>query len=327
MSWLRHTDELVGFLVLMAVAVLLGAILEAGFLGRWFQPTSTLRIVLPAAGGGGLANGADIEVLGTHAGNVRRIVVNPNQGMYAVAEIDDQVRSLIPRDSTAIIRRRFGIAGAAYVDIQRGYGAAMDWSYAVVDATSERAPTESISALIDETREKIFPILTDTGRATHSLANLMGKVERGEGNAGRIMNDEAFMRSAETALAGAGDAVQKLDRLLARLEEAVGDARALVKSANDGKTGIPGLLRHADRILADFSPAMRDLGAAATRAPTISRNIEETSENLPALLLQTQATAVQLEKLLAQLRRHWLLGGGGSAAPEPMRLAPTQARP
>jgi hypothetical protein len=44
------------------------------------------------------------------------------------------------------------------------------------------------------------------------------------------------------------------------------------------------------------------------------------------LLLQTQATAQQLEKLLIQLRGHWLLGGG-SVSPQPRQLAPTQARP
>jgi hypothetical protein len=55
MNRLRHTEELVGFLVLAAILVLLGAMLQAGLLGRWFQPTSTLRIVLPGTGGGGLA--------------------------------------------------------------------------------------------------------------------------------------------------------------------------------------------------------------------------------------------------------------------------------
>ena len=112
MMRLRHTDQLVGLLVLLAVLVLLGGILQAGVLGRWFQPTSTLRIVLPETGGGGLAQGAEIEVLGVHAGIIRRIVINPRQGMFAEAEIDGQIRDIIPRDSTAIIRRRYGIAGA-----------------------------------------------------------------------------------------------------------------------------------------------------------------------------------------------------------------------
>jgi phospholipid/cholesterol/gamma-HCH transport system substrate-binding protein len=86
------------------------------------------------------------------------------------------------------------------------------------------------------------------------------------------------------------------------------------------------LLRQVDQILADFRPTVRDLRTAAARTPAISRNIEETSEDLPGLLLQTQVTAGQLEKLLIQLRGLWLLGGG-SASPEPRRLAPTQARP
>jgi phospholipid/cholesterol/gamma-HCH transport system substrate-binding protein len=326
MNRFRHTNELVGLLVLLTALVLLGAILEAGFVGRWFQPTSTLRILLPAEGGGGLTSRADIEVLGTHAGNVQRIVINPNQGMYALAEIDDQWRAIIPRNSTAIIRRRFGIAGAAYVDIHRGSGAPMDWNYAVIDATTERAPTDSISALIDETREKVFPILTDAGRATHSLASMMEKTERGEGDVGRAMVDETLMHNAETALAGADDAVKTLDRLLVRLDDAAAEVGGLVKSARDGRTGVPALLRQADQILAEFRPAMRNLGTAAARAPAISRNVEETSQDLPALLLQTQATAQQLEKLLIQLRGHWLLGGG-SVSPQPRQLAPTQARP
>jgi len=246
--------------------------------------------------------------------------------MYAIAEIDDQLRAVIPRDSTATIRRRFGIAGAAYVDVQRGSGAPLDWSYAVIAATTERAPTDSISALIDEARQKVFPILTDAGRATHSLASMMEKAERGEGNAGRVMTDETLMRNAESALADADDAIKTLNRLLARLDDAAADVGGLVKSAGDGKTGVPALLRQADRILTEFRPALRDLGAAAARAPAISRNVEETSQDLPALLLQTQATAQQLEKLLIQLRGHWLLGGS-SVSPGARQLAPTQARP
>jgi phospholipid/cholesterol/gamma-HCH transport system substrate-binding protein len=226
---LRHTDEFVGLLVLLAVLVLLGAILEAGVVGRWFQPTSTLHILLPATGGGGLVSGADIEVLGTHAGTVRRIVINPNRGMYALAEIDDQMRDIIPRNSTAIIRRRFGIAGAAYVDIQRGSGAPMDWSYAVIEAATERAPTDSISALIDETREKIFPVLTDAGRAMNALASIAERIDHGEGNIGRAMTDETLMRNAETALVSADDAIKALDRLLVRLDDAAAEAGALIR--------------------------------------------------------------------------------------------------
>jgi phospholipid/cholesterol/gamma-HCH transport system substrate-binding protein len=323
---LRHTDEFVGLLVLLAVPVLFGAILEEGFLGRWFQPTSTLRILLPESGVGGLVAGADVEVLGTHAGTVRRIVINPAQRMYAVAEIDDQVRAIIPRDSTAVIRRQFGIAGAAFVDIQRGTRGPMDWTYAVIEATTERAPTDSVTALIDETREKIYPVLTDAGRVAHSLAAITERVERGEGSIGHVLADDALSRDAEAVVASANDGTKTLDRLLTRLDEVSADVGALVRVTREGKTGLPALLRHADQILADVHGVTRDPGGVTTLAPTIARNIEATAENLPGLLLQTQATAEQLEKLLIQLRGSWLLGGG-TVEPGTRRVAPTQARP
>ena len=324
MNRLRHADEIVGFFVLLAVVVLIGAILQAGLLGRWFQPTTGLRIMLPSSGIGGLVSGSDVDVLGTHAGTIKRIVINP-QRIYAEAEIDDQVRSVITRDSTALVRRRFGLAGAAFVEIRRGAGAPMDWKFAVIEATTERAPTDNISALIDESREKIFPILTDVGRATHSLAEIAARIERGEGSVGRVLSDDALLRETEAVITAALDGVKTLDRMLARLEETGVDAGALVRDARDGKSGLPALLRQSSQILADVRLMTRDLGAVTTRAPAIARNVEESSADLPGLLQQTQVTAQQLEKLLVQLRGHWLLGGGGT--PEPARLAPTQVRP
>jgi phospholipid/cholesterol/gamma-HCH transport system substrate-binding protein len=325
MNRLRHVDELVGFLVLLAIIVMVAAILEAGFLGRWFQPTTSLRILLPSSGVGGLVSGADVEVLGTHAGAIRRIVISP-QRIYAQAEIDDQVRAIITRDSAAVIRRRFGVAGAAFVEIKRGSGPPMDWSFGVIDASTERAPTDNLSALIDELREKVLPIMTDIGRLSHSLAEVAARIERGEGNIGRVVSDDALVREAEAMLVAGNSGMKRLDRVLAQLAEIAGDAGGLMREAGDGRASIPSLLRHGNQILADVRNMTRDLKGITTRAPAIARNVDESTGNLPAVLQQTQVTAQQLEKLLFQLRGHWLLGGNGAAA-EPARLAPTQARP
>jgi phospholipid/cholesterol/gamma-HCH transport system substrate-binding protein len=325
LSRLRHADELVGFIVLLAIGVIIVAILEAGFLGRWFQPTTNLRILLPSSGVGGLVSGADVEVLGTRAGTIRRIVINP-QRIYAEAEIDDQVRSVITRDSVAIIRRRFGVAGAAFVEIKRGSGPQMDWSFGVIDASAERAATDNLSALIDETREKIFPIMSDIGRLAHSLAEVAARIERGEGNIGRVVGDGALVREAEAMLVAGNSGMKRLDRVLAEVEEIAAATGGLMREAGDGKASIPSLLRYGNQILADVRNMTRDLKGVTTRAPTIARNVDESTGNLPAVLQQTQVTAQQLERLLAQLRGHWLLGGSGTAA-EPVRLSPTQARP
>ena len=111
MMRLRHTDEWIGALVLAAVALLLIAALQAGVLRDWFKPTSEVRLVLPTTGVAGLEVGADVEILGTRAGQVKEIVLDPSQQMYAMLEIDEQAKAFIRRDSKAVIRRRFGVAG------------------------------------------------------------------------------------------------------------------------------------------------------------------------------------------------------------------------
>ena len=321
---LRHTDEWVGLIVVIAVVAFLAAILQAGVMRAWLQPVSVLRIVLPQDGVGGLEVGADVEVLGTHAGAIRRIVIEPNQQIFAEAAIDDQARAFIRRGSAGVIRRRFGVAGAAFVEVSRGTGAPLDWKYAVIDATAERAPTDNLGALVDSAREKVFPILEDVGRSTHALAVLMGRLERGEGDIGRLMTDETLVRGVESTMAGLRDS---LAAITDELNRTVKDVRTLIATANSQKTGAPALLKHVDTILVSVQATMGQLAQASSRAPRIVQHVEAGTQDLPALLTQTQMTAEALEKLLLQMRGMWLLGGNGPPTSQPPRLSPSDVRP
>jgi phospholipid/cholesterol/gamma-HCH transport system substrate-binding protein len=324
---LRHADEWVGLLVVVGVAVFLGAILHAGVLRDWFRPVSYLRIVLPETGVAGLSVGADVEVLGTRAGVIRRVVISPNQQMYAEAEIDDQARAFIRRDSQGTIRRRYGVAGAAFVDVSRGKGAELDWDYAVIQAVTERDPTESIGALIDQARQKIFPILDDAGRATKALADVVEHMQKGEGDVGRLLTDETMVRDIEAIVAKTSGIVSDLGQLVSELQLAAGNLKNLSQGINARDGGVPGLLHRADATLATLQQSMRDLALATRRAPQIVHSVEAGARDLPGLLTQTQQTAHQLEELAIQLRGLWLLGGGGKQPPPPTRLPTHEVRP
>src|SRR5215469_3946130 len=327
MIGLRHTDEWVGLLVLVAGAIFFAAILHAGVLRDWFRPVSHLRVVLPEAGAAGLSVGADVEILGTQVGIVRRIVINPNQQMYAEADIDEQARPFIRRDSRALIRRRYGIAGAAFLDISRGTGSELDWNYAVIQAVTERDPTENIGALIDQAREKVFPILDDLGRSAKTLADVMEGLKKGEGDVGRLLTDDTMVRNLEGVVAKADVVVSDLTQLASELQAAGHNVETLSQSINAPDNGVPRLLQRADASLATLQQSMRDLALATQRAPQIVHNVELGSRDLPGLLTQAQQTAHELEQLAIQLRGLWLLGGGGKPAPEPTRLPTHEVRP
>jgi phospholipid/cholesterol/gamma-HCH transport system substrate-binding protein len=315
--FLRNTDEWIGLLVLGSIALFLAAALHAGLLSDWFRSTQKLRIMLPETGSQGLSPGADIQVLGTRVGTVRRVVVDPSQRMYAEAELDEQATAFIRRDSKALVKKQFGVAGAAFLDIARGTGAPLDWSYAVIDAETERDPTESVGAIIDQVKVKIFPILDDAARMMRAFADTADGISQGHGNIGRLVKEEDLANQLTQTLGNLKTATEQLNATLA-------DVRGLATTAA-GPDGVPALLRRADASLASVQKATQDLARATPQLPAITRDVSTSTANLPALLTQAQQTASQLEKVLDQLRHTWPLSG--SAAPEPTRLSPAQVRP
>jgi len=323
----RYANELVGLLVILALVLFLGVAFQAGVLSRWFQPTHVLRIILPEQGSAGLSPGGDVEMLGTKAGEVRRVVITPNQQMYAEADIEDQAQPFIRRDSVAVIRKRFGVAGAAYVDVSRGKGPALDWSFAVIQGVTERDPSESIGTLIDEVRKKVFPVLDDFGRSSHGIAELVDNIKNGRGNIGRLLVDETLVKEAEGAVKSVQESVAKLGPIMAELQDASHDMAQLAKNVSARQGGVPALLQRMGQILTSLQSLMQDLSKATQHLPQIARNVEGSTANLPSLLTQAQQTVHDLDQLITQMRGSWLLGGGGPPPTVPSRLPPTEVRP
>jgi len=320
-------EEIVGAVVLACIGVFIAVLINAGLLKDWFQPSFTLRILLPDEGVSGLAPGAEVQVLGTRAGEVRRIVIDPNQRMHAVARVEDQMRPFIRRDSVVSIRRQFGVAGAAFIDISRGTGPELDWSYAVIAATSERAPTDTLGQMIDELRAKVIPILDDVHKAVEaftavahravdpagpleqtlsSAAAVVRKIESGDGVAGRLIANDKLGNDLEASLVS-------IREMAAQLERTSKDAR------------IAQIIQKTDSILTSLQATTRNLAATT---PRITESVAITSEALPSTLLQAQIAAHELELLLGQLRHHWLFGGSSApAAPASQRAPAIQVRP
>jgi len=202
--------------------------------------------------------------------------------------------------------------GAAFVDISRGTGEEMDWNYAVIEATTERAPTDSVSALIDEVRQKVFPILDNAGKATQALAEITERINRGEGNVGRLLVDQSLMQQTEA--------------LIADLQVSAGNLSELSTKAG-GPQGVPAVLQNINSNLAALHQILDEIAAASQRAPAIAKSVEGSTANLPALLSQLQVTVQRIDELAVQLRGSWLLGGAGAQPQGPQQFSPSQVLP
>jgi phospholipid/cholesterol/gamma-HCH transport system substrate-binding protein len=323
---LRAANRLAGALVLAALGLLLAGVLQGNLVRGWLNPPFTLRVVLPEAGVAGLSVGGEVQVLGTSVGRVTRIVIEPDRPLMAEAQIDRGAASFIRRDSRVFIRRQFGVAGAGFLEITRGSGAPLDWDYAVLTAEADRSASQNLDQLIQDLRDQIVPLIEDIGRTARNIANITEnlaapagpmnstlaalqetaqRIQRGEGNIGRLIADESVIGEVET--------------ILSRANAVIADLQAMSRALADPQQGVPGITRRA-------SEAAGNVAQATRQAPTAARDVRVAASALPALLTQVQQASLELERLLTALRAHPLIGGGRTSEPAD-RLPPSEVRP
>lgn len=348
-SKFRYTNEAVGLFVLMALLIFIAGLIYSGRVREWFNPGETLRVVLPDEGLSGLAKGSTVEILGTKAGEVRDIVINPNEKMHADVRIDSEMAVFVRSDSRATIRKTFGIAGDAYLEITRGSGEPLDWEFAVINAVSDRNPTDTVGELIDEIRAKVFPVIDDSQKAIQAfltvaeelqdpdkgvqqlLANMnsiANRIDRGEGTIGRLLTEDKLVRDLESLIARLDAETRQIGPILDDLKATMQNVAEFSTEFNAQSGDIPEIARRLKEALASVEKVMEDLSQTTPQLPKIVKNVGDTTDTVPILVLQVQQVMVELERLIKQLQTSWLLGGRSREDSQTAeRLSPLEVTP
>jgi phospholipid/cholesterol/gamma-HCH transport system substrate-binding protein len=338
----RYTNETVGLFVLMALLIFVAGLIYSGQARKWFNPGETLKVVLPDDGLFGLTEGSTVEILGTKAGEVRDIVINPNQEIHANVRIDSEMAVFVRSDSKATIRKTFGIAGDAYLEITRGTGEPLDWEFAVITVESDRKTSDTLSEMIEELRAKVMPVIDDAHKAIlmltavakelqdpdkgvqQLLANLNSisdRIDRGEGAIGRLLTEDKLVRDLEAL-------VTRMGPIFDDLEKTIQNVSGFSKEFDIETGDIPEITRDLKKTMASMEMVMKDLSQATPHLPQIVKNVGDTTDTVPVLVLQAQQVMVELESLLQQLQSSWLLGGGsGKPSQTATRISPLEVSP
>jgi phospholipid/cholesterol/gamma-HCH transport system substrate-binding protein len=338
----RYTNETVGLFVLMALLIFVAGIIYSGQVRKWFNPGETLKVLLPDEGLFGLTEGSTVEILGTKAGEVREIVISPDQKIHANVRIDSDMAVFVRSDSKATIRKTFGIAGDAYLEITRGTGEPLDWNYAVLTVESDRKTSDTLSEMIEEMRAKVLPVIDDAHKAIlmlttvakdlqdpdkgvqqllANLSSITDKIDRGEGALGRLLTEDKLVRDLEGVIARMGPIMDDLKKTMQNVSE--------FSTQLNLQTGdIPEITRRLKEIMASMERVMKDIRQTTPQLPKIVKNVGDTTETVPVLVLQVQQVMVELERLIQQLQSSWLLGGGtGRPSQTDTRISPLEIRP
>lgn len=306
----RHVHAITGTFVLVVLAVLIAALVLAGRSQRWFIGNVTLRIVLPEEGAAGIREGSEVYFLGTLMGTVSDVSANPAGRMEAEVNIRRDFFRFVRADSSAVVKRKFGLVGDAYFEITRGHGQPLPEKNASI-ICNQQLPS-ALESAVEEIRQEAVPALKklraglETWSALGSnlitsrerLDQLIGRMDsiaaglqQGKGTAGRLLSDPAAAEELKTLLVKASRSVDEMQLTLTDLQAASGDLRV-----------------------------------ASTNLPAISAAVGHEAGQLPGLALQTQISMRELERLVEAMQRHWLLRKYVNwTNPPPLRPLPSSA--
>ncbi|MCL4788500.1 MAG: MCE family protein [Verrucomicrobia bacterium] len=287
----RRVHEITGTFVLIVVAVLIAAVVWTGRSQRWFKSNVPLRIVLPADGAAGIRQGSEVYFLGTLVGSVVDVEVDEKGRMEAQAKIRRDFFRFVRADSSAVVKRKFGVAGDSFFEITRGEGRPLPEKNAAIPCNEQFQSV--LESAVEEVRREALLVLkrVNGGLETWTtlgsnlittrarLDQLVGRmdsvvtdVQAGEGTVGRLLTDPALADEAQ--------------ELLARASAAMSELQGVVTNLN---------------------VAAKHLQAGTVRLPEITDAVADEAKDLPGLVLQTQTSMRELERLIEAMQRHWLL--------------------
>jgi phospholipid/cholesterol/gamma-HCH transport system substrate-binding protein len=314
----RRVNEITGTFVLLILALLVAAVLWMGRSQRWFRSNVTLRITLPESGAAGIRQGSEVYFLGTRVGSVSDVIVDPAGRMEARAKIRHDFFRFVRADSSALVKRKFGLAGDSFFEITRGAGAPLPEENAVIVCNEQLQ--SALESAIEEIRVDVLAVLKKTtsgletwtalgadlrqtgehiDRVTLRLDNVLAGVEAGEGTVGKLLTDPAI--------------ADETTALLTNLNRTLGELRTVVSNLNTASVNVR---------------------TGTARLPEITGAIANETKDLPGLVAQTQSSMRELERLIEAMQRHWLIrryvnqaAPRSSNSPSPPRDPASNARP
>jgi phospholipid/cholesterol/gamma-HCH transport system substrate-binding protein len=287
----RRVNEITGTFVILIVVALIGTLVWTGHSQRWFKSRVTLRITLPETGAAGIRQGSEVYFLGTLVGTVSDVEVDDKGRMEAWVNIRRDFFRFVRADSSAVVKKKFGVAGDSFFEITRGQGQPLPEKNASIVCNEQFQ--SALESAIEEIRHEAMLVLKKTGTGLDAwtklgadlsetqkhlnqlsvrLENMAAGVEQGKGTVGKLITDPALADEAQN--------------LLARANETMSELQVVVTNMN---------------------VAVKNVQNGTARLPEITDAVADEAKDLPGLVRQTQISMRELERLVEALQRHWLL--------------------
>ena len=287
----RRVSEITGTFVLIIMGLLVAAVLWTGHSQRWFKSRVTLRILLPEDGAAGIRQGSEVYFLGTLVGAVSDVNVDETGRMEAEANIRRDFFRFVRQDSSAAVKKKFGVAGDSFFEITRGQGAPLPEKNASIVCTEQFQ--NAFEAAIEEIRRETLLVMKKTGTGLDTWTQLgsdLGQTrQRLDQLAGRMENIAAGIEAGKGTvgqLITDGSLAEEAKMLLVRADQTMNELQGVETNLN---------------------LAVQNIQNGTARLPEITDAVAEESKNLPGLVLETKRSMIELDRLVEAIQKQWLI--------------------
>ncbi len=330
----KYVNEVAGFFVMAAVFLLVVGIILAGRAQHWFEPQIKVFTTFPPEGTFGLQAGAQVRILGALVGKVEEIDVTEDGAMKGLMTVRGDYKHFIRKDSAALIKKKYEVAGDAYILITAGQGAPAvnDDLEVTLPCQKDEELLELVKKTVDDFRREILPVidnfeatiieygdlaanLNDYDRdidllMTNAISMVQG-LEQGRGIAGMLLRDNGTVSETTNML-------REVHTILTSVRTILADLQSTTDKLD--------MLREMHGILAQVHKILADIKKASEMLPGIAKKAGAEIQNASGIVLQTQKTLRETQVLVEGIQKNWLLRKYMDNSAPPERLPLTDIR-
>lgn len=284
-----------GIFIFIGSVLLVIGIFLLGNKEALFRPTFTVKAYFSNIEG--LRNGAPVRLGGIDVGSVKNIeIVKDTTGRVEVSmRLVNEIQRFIRKDTKASIETE-GLVGNKVVILAIGSSTA---DLIEDGGTIQSKDPVGFAAVIQETQG----IMGYTKEMTKNMAEIVEKINKGEGTIGKILTDEKLYYQA-TELTKRAD--QSLSAVITELEKVSDIFKNLGGGVNELITNVNRIITEVDTIISDVSKGRGMLGQVLVEGSKYDSLFTSTMSEIQKTSVDARFAASRLSENMEALKHNWL---------------------
>ncbi len=284
-----------GLFIFLGIALLVVAIFLIGDKDALFRSTFSVRAYFNDIQG--LRSGATVRLSGIDVGSVNKVeITSDTTGRVAVyMNLRTDIKRFIRTDTEASIETE-GLVGNKVVVLRIGSSLADQVEDGGVIQSKEPL---GFAAIIEETKG----IMEYTKEMTKDLAEIVARVNRGEGSIGKLLTDEELYADATSLTKRADESLGSITLELNRVTELFNKLGLGVESVVNN---INKVVTDIDTIFAGIKDGKGIIGSLIVEGTVIDTTITSTLKHIQKTAEDSRLAASKLAENMEALKHNWL---------------------